>query len=78
MIKERLPVTLQMGLLGFLITFIIAIPVGVIAAVKRNTIVDYLSMSGILLGMALPTFWFCMQLLYIFAYKLRWFPISGD
>jgi len=78
MIRERLPVTLQMGLLGFLITFIIAIPVGVIAAVKKNTIIDYLSMSGILLGMALPTFWFGMLLLYVFAYKLRWFPISGD
>lgn len=78
MIKERLPVTLQIGLLGFLITFIIAIPVGVIAAVKKDTIIDYLSMSGILLGMALPTFWLGMLLLYFFAYKLRWFPISGD
>lgn len=78
MIQQRLPVTLQIGLLGFLITFIIAIPVGVIAAVKKNTIVDYTSMTGILLGMALPTFWLGMLLLYFFAYKLRWFPISGD
>ena len=50
MIRERLPVTLQIGLLGFLITFIIAIPAGVIAAVKKNTVVDYLCMSGSLLG----------------------------
>jgi len=78
MIKERLPVTLQIGLLGFLITFVIAVPAGVIAAVKKNTIVDYLCMSGSLLGVAMPTFWLGMLLLYVFAYKLRWFPISGD
>ncbi|HHV97540.1 MAG TPA: ABC transporter permease [Clostridiaceae bacterium] len=78
MIKERLPVTLQIGLMGFLITFVIAIPAGVIAAVKKNTVVDYLCMLGSLLGMAIPTFWLGMLLLYVFAYKLRWFPISGD
>jgi len=78
MIRERLPVTLQIGLLGFVITFIIAIPAGVAAAVKQNTIVDYLCMSGTLVGTAIPTFWLGMLLLYVFAYKLRWFPISGD
>jgi peptide/nickel transport system permease protein len=78
MIKERLPVTLQIGLLGFLITFVIAIPAGVIAAVKKNTTIDYMCMSGTLLGIAIPTFWLGMLLLYVFAYKLRWFPISGD
>jgi ABC-type dipeptide/oligopeptide/nickel transport system permease component len=69
MIKERLPVTLEIGLLGFLITFVIAIPAGVIAAVKKNTFVDYLCMSGTLLGVAIPTFWFGMLLMYFFAYK---------
>ncbi|MGI6706769.1 MAG: ABC transporter permease [Clostridia bacterium] len=78
MIKERLPVTFQIGLLGFLLTFVIAIPAGVMAAVKKNTAVDYLCMSGSLLGIAIPTFWLGMLLLYVFAYKLRWFPISGD
>jgi len=78
MIKERLPVTLQIGLLGFFITFAIAIPAGVIAAVKKNTVADYLCMSASLLGIAIPTFWLGMLLLYLFAYKLRWFPISGD
>ncbi|NLC69104.1 MAG: ABC transporter permease [Clostridiaceae bacterium] len=78
MIRERLPVTLQIGLLGFLVTFAIAIPAGVIAAVKKNTAVDYLCMTGSLVGIAIPTFWLGMLLLYVFAYKLRWFPISGD
>ncbi|HHW49334.1 MAG TPA: ABC transporter permease [Clostridiaceae bacterium] len=78
MIKERLPVTLQIGFLGFLITFVIAVPAGVIAAVKKNTVADYLCMTGSLVGIAMPTFWLGMLLLYVFAYKLRWFPISGD
>ncbi len=78
MIRERIPVTLGIGLIGFIITFIISIPVGVIAAVKKNTMIDYISMTGILLGQSLPTFWLGMLLLYFFAYKLRWFPISGD
>lgn len=78
MIKERLPITLGIGLLGFIITFVIAIPVGVLAAVKRNTWADYISMSLVLIGQSLPTFWFGMLLLYFFAYKLGWFPISGD
>ncbi|MGI6188706.1 MAG: ABC transporter permease [Clostridiales bacterium] len=77
MIKERMPVTLEIGFLGFLITFVIAVPAGVIAAVKKNTFVDYLCMSGSLLGIAIPTFWFGMLLMYFFSYKLRWFPISG-
>jgi len=78
MIKERLPVTLKIGLLGFVISFAIAIPAGVAAAVKKNTAVDYICMTGSLLGIAMPTFWFGMLLLYVFAYKLRWFPVSGD
>jgi ABC-type dipeptide/oligopeptide/nickel transport system permease component len=77
MIKERLPVTLQIGFIGLIITFIIAVPAGVIAAVNRNTVIDYFCMTGALLGIALPTFWFGMLLMYVFAYKLRWFPISG-
>ena len=78
MIAERAAVTLQIGLIGFAITFLISIPIGVLAAIKKNTIVDYASMTGILFGQALPTFWLGMMLLYFFAYKLRWFPISGE
>ncbi|MDK2879339.1 MAG: peptide/nickel transport system permease protein [Thermoanaerobacteraceae bacterium] len=77
LILQRFPITLELGLTGLVLSFLIAIPVGVSAAVKRNTIVDYSCMTGAMLGMSLPTFWFGLLLLYFFAYKLRWFPISG-
>ncbi|AYO32301.1 ABC transporter permease [Biomaibacter acetigenes] len=77
LILQRFPITLELGLTGLVLSFLIAIPVGVSAAVKRNTIMDYSCMTGAMLGMSLPTFWFGLLLLYFFAYKLRWFPISG-
>ncbi len=77
LILERLPVTLQIGFAGFLITFVIAIPTGILAAVNRNTIIDYSCMTGAMLGISLPTFWFGLLLMYFFAYKMRLFPISG-
>lgn len=76
-IKERIPVTFTLGITILIISFGLAIPAGIIAAINRNTWKDYLCMSGALLGMSMPTFWFGLLLLYFFAYKLRLFPISG-
>jgi peptide/nickel transport system permease protein len=76
-IKETLPVTLELGLASIIISFVIAIPLGIMAAVHRNTWKDYASMSGALIAMSVPTFWLGLLLIYFFAYKLRWFPISG-
>lgn len=76
-ILEKFPVTLELGLTSLVISFLIAVPIGVKAAVKRNTVTDYGSMSLSLVGMSMPTFWFGLMLLYLFAYKLRLFPISG-
>lgn len=76
-IAERFPVTFVLGISALLVSFAIAIPIGIIAAVKRNTVVDYISMTAALLGISMPTFWFGLLLLYFLAYKLGWFPISG-
>ena len=76
-IKEKLPITLELGFASLFISFAIAVPAGVIAAVKRKTFVDYASMTGALLGMSMPTFWVGLLLLYFFAYRWRIFPISG-
>lgn len=76
-VLERFPVTLKIGLFSLLLSFSIAIPMGIIAAIKRNTAADYMSMSFALLGISMPTFWFGLILLYFFAYKYRFFPISG-
>lgn len=77
LIIERFPVTFKLGMLSLLLSFIISLPIGVIAAIKRNTYLDYISMTGALVGISMPTFWFALLLLYFFAYKLGWFPISG-
>lgn len=77
LIAERLPITLKLGVLSLMVSFAIAVPVGIQAAKHRNTPVDYLSMTFALIGISIPTFGFGLTLLYIFAYKLRWFPISG-
>jgi ABC-type dipeptide/oligopeptide/nickel transport system permease component len=77
LILERFPVTFKLGMLSLLLSFIIAVPIGVIAAIKRNTYLDYVSMTGALIGISMPTFWFGLLLLYFFAYRLGWFPISG-
>src|SRR5690554_4425094 len=76
-VLERFPVTLKIGVFSLILSFSIAIPMGIIAAIKRNTAADYLSMSFALLGISMPTFWFGLILLYFFAYKYRIFPLSG-
>jgi len=77
LILMKLPVTLEIGIWGLILSFAIAIPLGVTAAVKRNTFVDYSCMTAAMFGMSLPTFWFGLLLSYFFAYKMRLFPISG-
>lgn len=77
LIAERFPVTLKLGLYSIILSFLIAVPVGIIAAVNRNTYKDYVSMTGALIGISMPTFWFGLLLIYFFSYKLGWFPISG-
>src|SRR5690606_30901849 len=77
MIGERISITFELGFYSLLFSFAIAIPIGILAAVKRNTMADYLSMTGALIGLSLPTFLFGLLLLYIFGYKLGWLPLSG-
>ena len=77
LIAERFPITLKLGVLSLLLSFAIGIPIGIQAAIHRNTPVDYLSMTFALLGISIPTFGLGLLLLYFFAYKLRWFPVSG-
>jgi peptide/nickel transport system permease protein len=76
-IAERLPATIELSLVALLLSLAVAIPLGVLAAVKKNTIVDRLSTVGSLFGVSLPGFWFGILLLMLFAVNLRWLPVSG-
>ena len=77
MIASRLPVTLALAALGMLISLLIAIPLGILSAVKRMSFWDALGMTVSQLGMALPEFWLAIIVLLVFSVRLGWFPLFG-
>ncbi|PRX31791.1 peptide/nickel transport system permease protein [Orenia metallireducens] len=76
-IINRLPATLELGAAALVIAIIVSIPAGIISAIKRNSVFDYISMSIALLGISIPVFYTGIILMYIFAVKLNWLPASG-
>lgn len=76
-IFERLPTTLKLGLLALCFAIIVAIPLGVIAALRPNSWIDRSCLALAVLGQAMPTFWFALLMMIFFGVKLRWLPISG-
>lgn len=76
-IAERLPATIELSLVALLLALAVSIPLGVLAAVKKNTIFDRLATVASLFGVSLPSFWFGILLLLLFAVDLRWLPVSG-
>jgi peptide/nickel transport system permease protein len=78
LILERFPLTLSLALLGIVISIIIAIPLGVISAVKRWSFWDYLGMLFSQMGMAIPSFWLGILLLLLFSVKFKLFPLFGS
>lgn len=77
LILQRLPVTLELTVGTFIIAILIAIPAGILSAVRRGTWVDYLSSGFALGGMSVPHFWLGMMFIVLFAVKLAWLPASG-
>lgn len=76
-IKERIPITLSLNLISLIIEFGLAIPIGILAAVHRNTLLDKGTTVFVFLGFSAPTFWVALILMYLFGVKLGWLPISG-
>ena len=74
---ERIPATIYLAVVGVAISLVIAVPLGTIAAVKRNTIIDYLSQTVSLCGISIPEFWFAILCVLLFALYLGWLPSSG-
>jgi ABC-type dipeptide/oligopeptide/nickel transport system permease component len=77
LVLERLPATFELAGAGLLIALTLAIPAGIVSAVRRNTSVDYVSTVVALLGQAMPTFWLGIMLILIFSVRLNWLPSSG-
>lgn len=74
----RIPHTVKLAFASIILTVIIAIPLGIIAAVKQNTWVDTILSAVAMLGISMPTFWLGMLLMVLFAVRLRWLPSGGD
>lgn len=77
LIMERFPLTLTLALLGISIGIFVAVPLGVMSAVKRWSLWDYFGLVFSQLGMAIPSFWLGMLLLILFAVKIRILPLFG-
>ena len=76
-VKKRMPITFELGLISFIFSIIIGIPLGVISAVKRGTLTDTSLTSMGNLGVCVPSFWLGLLLIYIIGYKFNWLPIYG-
>ena len=77
LIVQKLPVTLQLGLMAIVIAFLIGIPAGIISAVKQGTAWDYGANLFALWGISTPNFWLGIMLIFLFSIKLGWLPASG-
>jgi len=77
MILYRLPLTLTLMFLGLGLAYLTAIPIGVLAAVRRGSLTDYLTMVIPMIGVGLPRFWLGLILMLIFSINLNWFPVAG-
>lgn len=76
-IKERIPVTLSLNIIALVLEFGLAIPIGILAATHRETLLDKGITIFVFLGFAVPTFWLALLLMYLFGVKLGLLPISG-
>ena len=77
-LTERIPATSLLAGTSILIALIIALPLGVLAAVRKGSIWDRLAMTFSMLGVAIPNFWMGPILILVFSLWLGWFPVSGD
>lgn len=76
-IKERLPVTISLNVIALILEFGLAIPIGVLAATRRNTWLDKGITVFVFVGFAVPAFWLALLLMYFFGVRLNVLPISG-
>ena len=78
LILERVGVTILLSLYSLVLALAIAIPLGVLAAIRANTSIDRAALGVAVFGQAIPNFWFGLILIYLFGVLLRWLPISGS
>jgi peptide/nickel transport system permease protein len=77
LILQKLPVTIQLATASILVAISIGIPIGILAARRKGTIVDYSASAVALWGLSIPNFWFGIMLILLVSVHLKWLPASG-
>jgi ABC-type dipeptide/oligopeptide/nickel transport system permease component len=77
LVMERMPATLMLTFAGLLVSLVIAIPLGIVSAIRRYSIIDNLCTMLAVGGQAMPIFWLGIMLIIIFSVRLHWLPASG-
>jgi peptide/nickel transport system permease protein len=77
-IANKAPVTMKLGALSLGFALMLSIPLGVLAAMRPNTITDRLALTIAVVGQAFPSFFFALILILVFGVQLRWLPITGN
>jgi ABC-type dipeptide/oligopeptide/nickel transport system permease component len=75
--RQQLPISIQLGVIALMIAIVIGVPLGIIGALKQNTIFDYLAMSVAIFGVSVPVIVLGPLMIWIFGVTLRWFPPTG-
>ncbi len=74
LMKDRFPVSTQLAVMALVLSYLIAIPLGVLSAVKQDTIIDHAAKLFTIAGVALPTFWVGILILFVLGYYFNWVP----
>ena len=77
LIWERIPMTLLLSAATMLFILVLSIPIGMISALKQNSLIDHAATAGAFAGLAVPNFWFAMMLIIVFSIHLGWLPAAG-
>ena len=78
LILARLPSTFELTFFGLLFALIFGTSLGIIAALKHNTFIDYFTVVIALLGVSIPGFWLALLFIFLFSIRLEWLPITGS
>jgi peptide/nickel transport system permease protein len=78
LVKERLPVTMTLGILAMAFALLLAVPLGILAALRPNSWIDRMALFVAVVGQAMPSFWFALLLILWLGVGMRWLPISGS
>ncbi|MEF2071516.1 ABC transporter permease [Consotaella aegiceratis] len=77
LITQKLPVTIQLAVMAMIVAMLIGIPAGILSAVRKGTITDYVANVVALSGLSIPNFWLGILLIFLVSVRLGWLPASG-